>query len=618
MQTLSLKQSSWPKTFFGPMIVIGMGTLLLPDWEGVWVEKAVPKTGKVIAHITLADQEVKVKPSDGVAWNKVAVSDSLIAQDSVYTGDGASATILFDDKTSIEMGERSLVLIEKNESGPASLTVVRGNVDARVQSPTANLNLKVKGAQPVLSLKEGHAQIQVAHGEESDIRVLAGRLEVKRNGKSDTVPMAAGVKIGRDGAVGAATVMVATLVSPNSTARFFEKTAIELTWKRASDKGGPLQVEVAQDRAFARQKQVFKTSDNSLKLPYLPAGSWYWRVTGSDSSVGPSDIRTFAIAQVPQVRLLSPADHSAVSFRSDAQQADTAIAFDWSVHKDIATYNIQVSPVSGGDGITMPSVKPPLLLKGLSPGKYRWYVSAAGTSGVDFGKTATREFEVRSFTVPPVPELLSPNSDAEFLPRSDGAVVTSTWKTSGATVSYLLDVAEQADFKKAVTQKIQARTLVGANHWQGQWSPPGYGSYYWRLTSLDDLGQRSSPSGTRRLVVKMAPARLTMPVAGSLVAAANKQQTFNWEPVWRADSYFIEVSADRDFKVIEFSQKVTKPSAQITLKAGQNYFWRVTSTSGPEKTLSQIQAFTIAPEAPIIAPPKLKGSQNLEIKTLRR
>src|SRR5690349_21810731 len=116
----------FPYVLIVPVIVIVVSsTLLVQDFRS---EGVATLSGEApLAAVKLAVGDVKRKPPKRMVWFDLRTSASVFRNESVRTAKGSSATIVFPDGASIEVGESSLIVLEVTKNKVA-VDFVSGNI----------------------------------------------------------------------------------------------------------------------------------------------------------------------------------------------------------------------------------------------------------------------------------------------------------------------------------------------------------------------------------------------------------------------------------------------------------------------------------------------------------
>jgi hypothetical protein len=236
------------------------------------------------------------------------------------------------------------------------------------------------------------------------------------------------------------------------------------------------------DKALKDKVATKITDQKKATIDTLSFGTYYWNVTSmynfsaSDTNVS-SNAGMFAIKKSDSVQLpdlLRPSNND--TFSSDFFKKNRLL-FNWSRNADINEYELQISErldfetlyYSGKTANTALYVE-----KHLPPGTYYWRLHY-----FDKAKDKYTYSDVRSFTV---------SSETAIEPISPGnrAVISSDktirirWKDSSDWNYYRIELSKDHEFKD-ISESIVTRNNHADVH-------VAEGSYFWRISRLDDKG----------------------------------------------------------------------------------------------------------------------------------
>ena len=109
----------------------------------------------VIGYVGNVDQNVKRKTGGSLLWDPLKKGDPVFNQDSVRTGLNSYTAIILNDKSSIELEENSLVVLDANDKA--------FNIDFKTgefKTNAKNNNLKIKVKDSVLSANQANIKIK--------------------------------------------------------------------------------------------------------------------------------------------------------------------------------------------------------------------------------------------------------------------------------------------------------------------------------------------------------------------------------------------------------------------------------------------------------------------------
>src|SRR2546425_395853 len=112
---------------------------------------------ELAAHLTAMRNQVKSRSASEIAWGKATEGMALRDRDAIQTLDRSNATITFDDSNYLDMGQNSLVIIQRLEDDPALkerrsfLVMGEGDLRGRIagaRDSVVRLEVATPGAVP--------------------------------------------------------------------------------------------------------------------------------------------------------------------------------------------------------------------------------------------------------------------------------------------------------------------------------------------------------------------------------------------------------------------------------------------------------------------------------------
>ncbi|HMB69909.1 MAG TPA: FecR domain-containing protein, partial [bacterium] len=156
-----------------------------PNLETVGIRRAEA------ARLTRLVRKVKDKPADDIAWHDARPGMPLTMRHSVQTLAQSSATIAFDDETSLVLGENSLIVLrnfdgeEDGSDRQATLVVFGGELRATMGGGQAGTRLAVETPKGVAKLASASAEeparfrVEVRPDSSASVAVYDGSADVR-------------------------------------------------------------------------------------------------------------------------------------------------------------------------------------------------------------------------------------------------------------------------------------------------------------------------------------------------------------------------------------------------------------------------------------------------------
>ena len=523
----------------------------------------------------------------GLMWERMRNNGPVYQADTLRTGDASEASVCFDDGTSLDMLENSMLRLEFS-GADKSLEFLGGDISI---SRAGGANADLTGlAQPKrtgeytitaggkkIALSKDSAASLSRTGDTLSVAVAAGEVGVTHaDGTSQTLDTSKELQINL--ATGASTIVERSVLplSPEQNARLLvEQTGaaeIAFSWEAKNTEAATL--EVSETKDFAAPAISAPATGSSLSVKIDP-GQWYWRVRTKDGTL--SSIRRFTLfAELPPAPIL-PVSGADVFYR----QILPDIRFSWSQMADATAYIFEIAdnadftkPVrrsrTDTEGITVNT---------LGEGTWYWRVTPVYAMSV-LGKTV--EPEVRTVVIHKRAEMAAltptmPPADSLFLVQEvAGKGVAFSWTPDPEARAYELCIGTSKDMRNSVITRTSAQawlTLSGAE--AAAFQKPA--TWYWAVRWKDDEGNMSPYSQPRLLrgIDGALAVRLVFPPDGYTIAdSLIGSQRFSWKCNVPAKAVF-QLSDSPSFSTIAWES----PADAETLIGGQwktgQWYWRI-------------------------------------------
>jgi len=211
-----------------------------------------------VARVVHAEGRVMRRPAGTLEWERARAGDGLRAHDSVYVPPQASASVELAAGSTLEVEERSLVVIEPTEPARSGtrLALLKGALSG--SAGAAPISVRAAGGE--VAVLDPGASARLATGPGGlRLDVLAGGARL-----GDTA-LAAGPQVRLDGPARNQRVWAS---------RF--PVAVALRWDGPAAAG--LLLEAARDDGFGRRVASAPGERGRLDLAIPEAGPWFWRL----------------------------------------------------------------------------------------------------------------------------------------------------------------------------------------------------------------------------------------------------------------------------------------------------------------------------------------------------
>jgi len=549
------------------------GYLLYNDYHGPNPGDDVDSNREIVGELLYVDNNVKRQLSSDIMWNSVEKETPVFNKDSIRTGKDSTAGIRLSDSTVVELGENSLIVIDKNQQA-LSLQFKAGDLAAKNSGKDLQISVNdsvIKGEGADLKLKRGPDSV-------TNVQVDKGRATITdKNRHSTEIAQSQQAGVGENGVQEVNQIAVILKTPENRTKLLSNRTNLRqaFTWevRRSNIKGE--QFEIASSPSFdSGNIQIFKAHQGVN--PVLVPGTYYWRV-GWKSETGQhkllyTETRQLTIGMDSRLELTFPEDETFFDFHPN----ESVIDFQWKCQIPVKLYVVEIATSSDFRNITYSKTLTDLKtsVKDLAPKLYYWRVRAFGERNEEIANSPTRTFTTR-LKVPKLPELIKPLSGIVIESHEN---VEFAWKPVTNATEYRLVVSTDAA-QKEVTNTKSLSTLNFTS------PTPTDGTYYWSVRAMAStlmVGQ----SEVRKIIFSLKQKSQMF----TLISPKNKSDVvrgasetpdpvlFEWQVLKPLpDPVTILISKTEDFANPIKQENLTKVSVPITLNSPGIYYWKLTS-----------------------------------------
>jgi len=352
--------------------------------------------------VTVKYNTVQRRLADRAVW------DRLFEQSTVYSGDlvriaRLSGATLNIDENSIELGENTLIRIQKDE-GPLQIEFSYGNISVTSGKDRGAILLSI--GDQVVQVMPG-AEINAFSGDEGLVlRVTEGAAQFIRDGQVTDVP--AGGIIVRDMEGNEVRQPLAAVIHPKPNAVLLKTEAgpltVEFKWARINLQSRDfLRLEIAEDKSF---RKIIQTLDNldSSAIASLNAGIWHWRLLHENN--------TLALGRVSVIEAAAPTLYTPMASGSaqvPVKYAGQEVQFRWAEVPDAAYYmlNISKSPEFNAPEINLQVQTTSYINSDIDVGTWYWRVQPVFSTSYEgearFSQTSSFQVQPASVVSAPAP-----------------------------------------------------------------------------------------------------------------------------------------------------------------------------------------------------------------------
>jgi mannose-6-phosphate isomerase-like protein (cupin superfamily) len=281
-------------------------------------DQSDPASTRTVAAVLSRKQNVvKSKSSEAIAWQKADEGKKLYDRDAVQTLDNSSADITFDEKTILNMGENSLIIIKRMQHDPvykekrSFMVLVDGDMRGRLGAGGEDsVHLEINTPAGLVRTQGGAKEtapvdfkLSVNPDKSSTIAVYSGAAEIEAGGKKVVVKENQATVVDMNGQpLEPSTLLSAvTLKSPAVGATYYYRDLqpkVRFAWEKIPE-ATEYRLVIARDSLFFDIVTDDRVSKDRFSHGNLKKGSYYWKVSAFSKSIEGrfSETRSFKVLQ---------------------------------------------------------------------------------------------------------------------------------------------------------------------------------------------------------------------------------------------------------------------------------------------------------------------------------
>ena len=271
--------------------------------RSLWVTNSEEKNGlnEKISHVaTLSDikNNVKNKPIDQLVWKTAKKGLTLYGGDSIQTFDSSKATITFNEGNAIELGENSLIVINRLEEDiiwrekKSFMSMMEGTVRGKLTNHKKKpVYIEITMPNSVAAIRSNEVvdevdfQIKVNPNNSSVVTVFKGEAEISTNeGKKVNITENRASLITKKGGVSVPELLpeAPILKTPvNKEAFYFSDIppAVTFRWFK-SNHSENYKFILSKDKLFTQIIYEKRVKSTQFEYKNLKHGTYYWKIIG--------------------------------------------------------------------------------------------------------------------------------------------------------------------------------------------------------------------------------------------------------------------------------------------------------------------------------------------------
>ncbi|MGP1415909.1 MAG: FecR domain-containing protein [Treponema sp.] len=570
------------------------------------------------------------KHVDALSWNMLQNNTPVYELDTIRTASQSEASILFDDGSSLDLLENSLIKLKMKSSNDFG-DVVRGSfvVNSKGEKKTLTIQGKV-----ITMDKDAEIVIHKKDGGENEIEVTKGEIEiVQEDGETLQVQEFQTLTIPQEDSNEKIEVKNISCIplAPQHNEHLFtseDRYSITFSWSFFNDgensQENSSSVVIAKDKDFKnviskmKGKLVSTEGGNHIwQASYISdLGNLYWRVEYDVDSY--SSVRRFSLEKISQIEQMRPKNENVFYYYDDPPN----IVFSWNAGEVIPSSTLEISETAdfSNPKISIQVVPTSIELSNLTEGVYYWRVVPNIKKHI-LGKLP--EPEVRTFRIIQKEVLYATRlkfPSEGYLCNVNVFPTTGlyfSWEERHEAESYELLFYKNKNDEDAIETIKTSSPYIKLTK-DNTTSFHEAGALYFAVRYKSRRGNFSNISEKR--VIEKVDYDIDLK---SVYPPNNYQvsvdliinQRFSWKHSLPLKAFFV-VAKDKDFKDIIF-EKQTSISSFVGLNLKPDtYYWQVRMYNADKSifAMSEIRGFSVV--YPLDIPPLIAPHNNSRVPVL--
>jgi len=570
------------------------------------------------------------KHVDALSWNMLQNNSLVYELDTIRTASQSEASILFDDGSSLDLLENSLIKLKMKSSNNFG-DVLHGSfvISAKGEKKTLTIQGKVitidEDAEIIIHKKnDGENEIEVTRGEIEIVQEDGQTLQVKEF-QSLTIP-----EEETNERIEVKNISCIPLTPQHNEHLFTSEDGYPITFSWSFFNDGESTQENASSLIIAQDKDckkilskvvgeaIFQEDGSYIwQATYrVNLGSIYWQVEYDNDKH--SSVRKLSLEKITQVEQMRPKNENIFYYYDDPPN----IVFSWNAMEIISSSVLEVSETAdfSNPKVKIQVVPTSIELSNFTEGSYYWRVVPDIKSPI-LGKLP--EPEVRSFKV--IQKEVLTETRLKF--PTDGylcninvfptAGLYFSWEEKHEAESYELLFYNNKNDSDAI-ETIKTNTPYIKLTKQNTSSFQEAGNIYFAVRYKSRRGNFSLLSDKR--VIEKVDYDIDLksiypPDKYQISTALIMHQRFSWKHSLPLKTFFV-VAKDKDIKDVVFEKEMSISSfVGINLKP-DSYYWQVRIYNADKSifAMSEVKSFSVV--SPLDIPPLISPHNNERVPVL--
>ncbi|TGK37512.1 iron dicitrate transport regulator FecR [Leptospira gomenensis] len=565
-------------------------------------------TNPVIGELRFKNKKAQRKLDSEVVWEDMETSMPVMNRDTVRTDDGSEAVLVLNDGTEIKLDQKSMIFLDFSDKN-LSIDFAYGSVSANKESGT---ELKIKSGGATVAVSQGDLKLSKSEDQALNLEVSKGSAKVVSGDQESSVTNNQAIEL-KNGKSEIRSLSIG-LSSPPERKFFQSETSsvpVSFVWNKVESVRDYV-LEISAHPSFS--KKVIRTKSNSTAAnKSLEKGTYFWRVTAINPATQKpeySETRSLTILGNLKPSVFTPSKSEEFKFTS----VQPSVTVQWTIVDFAKGYTVEIAKDKSFSDL--------VLTQETQGSLYRWDKTKEGTFFVRVTpkfslndlKASVSEpvsFSVRRLEKPEPPVLKRPAEQEEISLRKfskEGGLFV--WSGSSEFKEYVLEIAQDSDFKNPIVSKKTSST--------SSVSPPlqNAGAYYWRVKTQSKEGEVFSSASRQFKLLALENLDLLFPASNQQLGhPSNRKLTFRWQRPEPSGIYRLEVAQNSEFTGNVIRETFRASMGTISLPVVGQYYWRVSllGSQGENVLTSQIQSFQTSDNAPFLSQSSPAPEESIDI-----
>ena len=283
---------------------------------------------------------VQRRLNDRVVWDRLSKESPVYSGDLIRIARLSGATINIDNNI-IELGENTLIRIQKDEEGKSFIQINFYSGDLKITSNEDNGVVRVAIGDKIVETAPGTVFTAASGDEGIVMRVTEGSAQILNPEGARNIQ--AGETIALDQTGSDVSYPVVSVMQPRPNARYLnaepDALNVNFTWVKLNMNDTDfLKLEISQDRNFSRIAQTIDNLNSNAAVS-VNDGYWYWRLSLEDKVLS---LGRFSVTKAQSPALYSPVNNHLFQ-TGRAGSAREEVQFRWENIPEASHYILQVS-----------------------------------------------------------------------------------------------------------------------------------------------------------------------------------------------------------------------------------------------------------------------------------